>query len=153
MEAYIPLFVGAMFTVVGGFFAFTGVRTRRSWKRFMLSAVTTQAQVLDLRYRSSRSNTSGRSGYYVPLLRFALPDDRIVEAQTSYGTNPPPAQPGDVVPVRYDPANPTRVELATGLGQGGTISTFFVIFGVGFLVLGLAIIAGYVAFVTLVDFP
>ncbi|MGC1207297.1 MAG: DUF3592 domain-containing protein, partial [Ornithinimicrobium sp.] len=114
---------------------YKGFQMRRSSEQFVAAAATTNALVLDLRYhRKSSRNSIG--GTYHPLLRFELPDGRIVEAETGAGSSPAPAKQGEVVPVRYAPQDPTNVELANSFVSGGSLGVCIMCFGLLFLMVG-----------------
>jgi hypothetical protein len=53
-----------------------------------------------------------------PVVEFRTRSGEQVRARTSEGGSPPPARVGDQVPVRYDPANPSTVEIDTIMGRG-----------------------------------
>ncbi|MGC1206322.1 MAG: DUF3592 domain-containing protein [Ornithinimicrobium sp.] len=150
--AITPLLVGAILALAGATFAFTGRTLRQSSKQFLATSVTTQAQVLDLRYRQTPSHSASR-GTYHPLLRYTLPDGRIVEAEASYGSSPAPATQGQVVPVRYDPKNPTTVQLANGLVNVANVWVFFIILGLLFFVIGVVVIGVAILLAVAVDLP
>lgn len=135
--------LGLAFAGVGIFLLTSGGRRTRSWRTFTRTAVITKGEVLDLRYRhsSGRLDTDDH-GYYVPLVRFSLPDGRVVEAETMLGSQPAPAHHGEVVDVRYDPKEPTRVNLVQGrLAQGSTMGCLQIGIGVVFTLVGLLAVA------------
>ena len=71
------------------------------------------------------------------MLRFALPDGRTVETQSTWGTNPPPAKPGAQVTVLYDPADPTRASVPAG-GTASFVSWVIVALGLLLCFVGIA---------------
>lgn len=147
------LLVGLLFTGFGMFFVVSGRRRSRAWKCFVGSAQVTQAEVLELRLHVSQ-HADGASGYwYSPLVRFHLLDGRVVEAETMTGSSPAPARVGEVVMVRFDPADPTRVNLADGPAQGSSIGCAHTALGAGFVVLGLLVLLLWVFLELVIELP
>jgi len=130
-----PLWLGLLFLVIGLLVLGQGVVSTHQRRRFRARSVITQAHVLELR-QSWLHNTDGPSTIvHTPVVRFALPDGRTVEAATMTGTKPAPARVGDVVDVRYDPDRPTLVDLAHSRA-GGLVSCMFVGLGLVFATIG-----------------
>jgi len=135
VEALYAFPLGSAFFVLAGIAAIVVARRRsRAWKRFVGASQVTQAQVLDLRTRHSRHD---QGPIFVPVVRFPFLDGRMVETETMSGSRPAPARRGDVVMVRFDPADPTRVSLADGLATPAAGGCVLAGLGVGFVVLGL----------------
>lgn len=142
-DALEPLvLVPLLFTLVGLLFAGIGVRTVVGSRRFRRVAQPAPGVVTDLRYRPGRGDSSGS---YHPVLRFTTADGRQVDTESMYGRSPARARAGDRVTVLYDPADPTRAVLGDTVG-GGCLGTAFVLFGLSFTVLGLAV-GGVLAYV------
>jgi hypothetical protein len=143
MPLTFPVVLGLCFAVAGVLLVVVGVRVARAQRAFARRAHETDAQVVDLRHRVIGTPTRGvgGAGTWFPVVRFALPDGRWVDATTTFGTNPPPAQPGAWVRVRYDPEEPTRVALAGGLGSGEALGPVLVVVG-GFVAAGGVLVAG-----------
>lgn len=133
-------FVGVGIALVGVFLTVIGVATTRSQRAFVRTAVETDAEVVGLSHRHIGSPARGTagSGVWMPVVRFAVLDGSVVEATTRTGTNPPPAQPGQRVRVRYDPDDPTLVALASGVGSGALLGPLLV--GIGVLVILVALV-------------
>lgn len=55
---------------------------------------------------------------FYPTLRFTTAEGKRVEAESPVGSNPPPAQRGERVPILYDPADPTQVRVDSVMGRG-----------------------------------
>jgi len=135
MEPLYAFPLGSAFFVVAGVAVLVAARRRsRAWKRFLGSSQVTQAQVLDLRVHHPRHDVDP---IFVPVVRFPLLDGRMVEAETMSGSRPAPARRGDVVMVRFDPEDPSRVSLADGLATPAAGGCVLAGLGVGFVVLGL----------------
>ncbi|MEU8268354.1 DUF3592 domain-containing protein [Sphaerisporangium sp. NPDC049002] len=126
-EAFIIGAIGMTMTVLGGAVILNARDFRRRARRG-------RGQVV--RLRAVRTGGSGRerrhSAVYHPVLRFTTDDGELVEAESPVGGDPPPARPGDRVPIIYDPADPAQVRIDTALGGG----TLLVGFGLLLLVLG-----------------
>jgi hypothetical protein len=99
--------VGVITTLVGGGLGIGARRFRRRAERV-------EGEVVRLRPSRSRN---GRIVYY-PTVRFTTVYGQRVEAESPLGGTPPPAMPGDKVPVLYDPARPTRVRIDNATGSG-----------------------------------
>lgn len=114
---------------VGSFFAALGVWAAARLRRFRRTAVQVPGVVTALRAHSSSSGDSGVSVIYRPVLRFTTMDGRIVETESSFGSNPPPARQGARVPVLYDPANPSDARLTGVRGSGVLVCVAFIAVG------------------------
>jgi hypothetical protein len=121
-----------VFVVIGAGILVGGIRSLRATSRFERRAVQAPGTVTDLRW--SASGSSGRRAF--PIVCFALPDGRVVEAAATYGSNPPPAVPGQPVTVMYDPRDPTTFRLPGFLGAGHLFAVLLIVLGAGFMVLG-----------------
>ena len=116
---------------------------------FHARAVPVQAQVLELRRRVSYRHDGPNEVYRAALLRFPLPDGRIVEAESMGASKLAPAQPGETVAVRYDPQDPTRVDLAEGRGRARSQSCALTGLGVLLCFVGVVLVM-FTVFVTVV---
>lgn len=143
------LLIPVGFVAMGLFFAWLGLRSRRAIKSFKARAQRTNGEVTELRRHYSRSSTSdGADGpVFHPVVRFALPDGREVEAESLSGSNPAPAKVGATVEVLYDPADPTRFRLEGFWVDGTVVHVIFVVLGLSFAGIGLAalVVAGLIA--------
>jgi hypothetical protein len=74
---------------------------------------------------------------YQPVLAFRTADGREVQAVAGIARNPPLAQPGDVVRVLYDPANPATAEIDSVAGRGTAVIAIVGASGVGLIVFAL----------------
>ena len=95
MGVGVPMFAVAVFL----FF-----RTRR----FLETAVDTTGTIIDL--IASRSSEGGT--VYRAVVAFKTSEGRDVQWTESMASNPPAGQPGDEVPVKYDPTNPEEARIA-----------------------------------------
>lgn len=124
------LLVGVIFLAVGApmllVAVFLVVRTRR----FLESAVDTTGTIVNL----LESTDSDGGTTYQAVVRFETADGREIEWAETMASNPPAGQPGDEVPMKYDPANPENARIAKtfriwflpGL-LGGLGAIFFVV--------------------------
>ena len=77
-----------------------------------------------------RASRSGDGTVYYPTIRFTTTYGQQVEAETTHGSNPPPALPGEEVPVLYDPAKPTRIRVDSLAGSGTLLGVVFLAIGI-----------------------
>lgn len=140
----LPLLAAGLVAAVAGlYFGYRGRRQRSAAADFGATAVSATAEVTDLRLRHPRYNRAHDDGFWLPVVRFTLPDGRVVEAETLTGSMPAPARVGERVEVRYDPADPQRVNLARGLAQPGNLGCLMTALGVGLVGVGLVLMAGW----------
>ena len=78
-----------------------------------LATVAPPARTNDARLRSSERGTV----FYAPVVRFTTAAGRAAEFQSASGSIPPRYAVGATVPVRYDPDDPARAEIATFADQ------------------------------------
>lgn len=71
------------------------------------------------------------------MVRFELPDGRPVQFEDPLGTSWEPYPIGEIVPVKYDPANPQDARLATSSFRLGGGTAVFALFGGAFAAIGL----------------
>lgn len=150
----LPLLAAGLVAVLAGlYFGIRGRRQRASAAAFTASAVTTTGEVTDLRLRHQRHNREHDDGFWLPVVRFTLPDGRVVEAESMTGSMPAPAQVGDRVEVRYDPEDPRRVNLASGLAQPGNLGCLTAVLAAGLVGVGLLVIAGWFLLTQVIGVP
>lgn len=118
--------IGLVFALVGGKLSVGALNFRKR-------ATRTHGQVVGLRPRRSRQGVT-----YHPIVRFVTASGVPMEAETPSGGNPPPARPGQQVPVLYDPDAPTRIRLDTATGDGFLFSLIFL--GIGIVLLVFAVV-------------
>ena len=78
-----------------------------------LAAVAPPAKTNDASRRSSERGTV----FYAPVVRFTTGAGQATEFQSASGSIPPRYAVGATVPVRYDPHDPARAEIATFANQ------------------------------------
>ncbi|GAA0998440.1 hypothetical protein GCM10009555_097710 [Acrocarpospora macrocephala] len=108
---------------------------------FLGRSVTGEGEVV--RLRMSREGVPQKPRYshvYHPVLRFVTADGVRVEAESPVGANPAPAQPGDVVAIRYDPADPRQVRIDDLRGRGTLVGGILIGLGVTFLTAALGLL-------------
>jgi hypothetical protein len=135
--AFLPL-LGLLLLAGGGVFVVVGLRYRRSGRALERDGVVASAEVLDLAYLRPRPTADPQSGLFHPVVRFRTAAGEEVTATSGTGANPAPVLPGRTVRVRYDPADPRRVELATPLH--GTSTLGCLLLGVGSALAGCGVL-------------
>lgn len=140
---FVGLFALAWFGVLALFAAIAilmvrrGVRAQRAEAELRRVGLTAEAVVVDNRRHTytSTDDSGWRRTYhrYRPQLRFRTHDGQDVTAWPSGQTMSPLAL-GAAVPVRYDPRNPQRLEIAAGPGASSGTGGCLAVFGVFFLV-------------------
>lgn len=132
---------GRFLAVLGGVFGLVGVvlvtvavvlTTRTAG--FLADAERTEGTVVDVSARTSTARDSNgylrQSTSYYPTVEFTA-DGRRFSFTSNVGTNPSAYEPGDSVPVAYDPASPS---------SSGQISTFGSAYLAPLIVGGLAVV-------------
>ncbi|WP_169984425.1 DUF3592 domain-containing protein [Microbispora sp. H10836] len=110
--------IGLLFGLIGGGITMNAREFRRRAQR-------TRGLVVGLRASRSDDGT-----VYYPTIRFTTMYGQQVEAETAYGSNPPPARPGEEVTVLYDPAKPTRIRIDSAAGSGTLLGGVFLAVGI-----------------------
>ena len=104
-DVLIPLGLGfvALGLLFVGLALFFFLRTRK----FLETAVKTTGTILDL------AESSGSEGgtVYQAIVQFTTADGTAVTWQESMASNPPAGQPGDQLPMRYDPTDPNDARI------------------------------------------
>ena len=93
--------LGLLFVGLAAFFFF---RTRK----FLETAVSTSGTIVDL----VASSGSEGGTVYQSVVQFMTADGQTVTWQESMASNPPAGQPGDQVPMLYDPTDPNDARIA-----------------------------------------
>ncbi|WP_169944501.1 DUF3592 domain-containing protein [Microbispora sp. H11081] len=119
---------------IGVVLTLTGVGGMISARNFQRRGQRTQGQVVRLR-QGRRTRTSGIVLHY-PIVRFTTAHGREVEAETPFGSYPPPALRGALVPLLYDPARPTRVRIDDAVGRGTVRGLIWLMVGIVVLAIG-----------------
>lgn len=150
----LPLLAAGLVAVAAGLYlGVRGRRQRAAASAFTATARTASAEVTDLRLRHQRYNREHDDGFWLPVVRFTLPDGRVVEAETLTGSMPAPARVGDRVEVRYDPDDPRRVNLARGFAQPGALGCLTTALAAGLVGVGLLVVAGWFLLTQVVGIP
>ncbi len=61
------------------------------------------------------STTGGRTGIYCPVVEFSVPSGERIRFTSDFGSRPASHKVGQSVNVRYDPADPQKAEIESGL--------------------------------------
>ena len=80
-------------------------------RREMASRVPATGSVVELTHRY----TGGRGGIYCPVVEFSLPSGETIRFTSDFGSRPASHQIGQSVDVRYDPADPHKAEILSGM--------------------------------------
>jgi hypothetical protein len=151
---FLPLLVAAAVAAAAGVYFLTwGARGRRTATAFQRTAVGATAEVTELRLRHQSHNREHDDGYWVPVVRFALPDGRVVETETLVGSMPAPARVGETVEVRYDPDDPRRVDLRHGAARSGSLGCLWSALGAGGLLLAAVLLVAWFLLVRVLGVP
>jgi hypothetical protein len=114
--------------VIAGLFVMAGGITKlRQGRHLKAVGVRARGVVVDLRWSD---------GCAYPVVRFTCADGREVVMRSDIGRDPPAKRKGDVVDVLYDPADPEHARIAGWAHSGGFAGTLLILFGLGFLALG-----------------
>jgi hypothetical protein len=81
-------------------------------KNQMESRAPTTGTVVELVLRSTRP---GRSGIYCPVVEFTAPSGERIRFTSDFGSRPAGHKIGQSVKVRYDPAEPQKAEIESGM--------------------------------------
>ncbi|NJP95527.1 DUF3592 domain-containing protein [Nonomuraea sp. FMUSA5-5] len=107
--------IGAIFAVVGFVLVSVAVTLAVTTASFLGSAERVDGIVVEMTVKTSTSRDSnGRtreSVSWYPTVEFTV-DGRRHSFRSSTGTNPPMYEKGDVVPVAYDPGDPSDAMIA-----------------------------------------
>jgi hypothetical protein len=125
---------------VGFLIVVAGAAMLASQLRFVRWAGTAQGTITALRAVPAGGSEPGTGLVYRPTVRFTTANGEDIEVESRTGTNPAPGQVGNVVTVRYDPADPGRFAItstarATGCVAWALIALGALIFVVAVLVL------------------
>jgi len=137
---------GAIFAVLGALFGVLGYRIARAGRSFDRRAVRAPGEITDVHWRSI-GPASGTTLTGFPVLRFTLPDGRVVETESRTGTTADVRKEGEAVTVLYDPADPgqARVDSASSTAASPLAGALFMVMGGAFVLLGLALIVAGIA--------
>ena len=104
---------------------------------FRQRAVETDGRIVQMIARSGTSD--GRhSTTWTPVFTFRLPDGKEMRVTAGYSSSPPCCRVGEVVRVRYDPADPSRAQMA-GFVASWLVATILGAIGLVFTLVGLLV--------------
>lgn len=121
---------GLICIAVGCGFLVTALRIYLARKRFLGTAQAASGAVVEVRVRGI-----GRNAVSVPVLEFRLPGDQVQRAESWMGSGFQRFEVGQAVPIRYDPADPSRAEVDTFAVMWG-LALLRAGYGVLFLLMG-----------------
>jgi len=101
-------FIGLANLAVGCAFLVSALRIYLARKKFLATAQNATGTVIEI-----RKQYFGRNTISIPLLEFPVPENRAHRAESWMGSGFGGFTVGQTVPVRYDPANPSRAEVDT----------------------------------------
>ncbi len=78
----------------------------------MESRIPVTGTVVELVHRST---TGGRSGIFCPVVEFGLPSGERITFTSDFGSRPASHKVGQSVNVRYDPTDPRKAEIESGM--------------------------------------
>lgn len=137
-SSVVMVLAAALCALVGVLAILRGLRQRRLASGFLARAVETSAELTELHPKDIGLGAEPETLYFA-VVRFALPDGEMAEAECLTGTSSAPGRRGDQVSVRYDPRHPERVSLAeTDDPQAGVGGSSLAV-GRGLLLLALTI--------------
>lgn len=97
---------GLICLAVGCGFLVSAARIYLARRRFLATAQAAAGTVVEVRVRGI-----GRNAVGVPVLEFPLPGDQVQRTESWMGSGFQRFEAGQPVPVRYDPADPSRAEV------------------------------------------
>ncbi len=108
-----------MFLIVGlllGIAAF-GFFAGAAWSYFRQksqkeSRVPATGTVVEL---VQRATTGGRTGIFCPVVEFSVPPGQTIRFTSDFGSRPASHKVGQTVNVRYDPSDPQKAEIESGM--------------------------------------
>lgn len=140
----------------GIYFIVRGRRGGSADARAVREWAHTSGRVLELRTQHQRPTNIGTGPpghWYMPVVEFALPDGRVVRAESLTGGRPAPAKVGEMVPLFYDPADPRRIMVNKGLARPGTANTMLTVVGAVALAISLMGVGLWILLVPVLGVP
>lgn len=105
---------------------------------FRQRSVEAEGRIVQMIQRASTSSSGSRSTNWTPVFAFRTPDGKEVRVGAGFSSSPPCCAVGDRVTVRYDPADPTRAQMA-GFLSSWLVATILGGMGAVFLLVGGAV--------------
>ncbi len=81
-------------------------------KSQMESRIPATGTVVELVHRST---TGGRTGIFCPVVEFTVPSGEKIQFTSDFGSRPASHKIGQSVNVRYDPTDPQKAEIESGM--------------------------------------
>ncbi|MGH3321779.1 MAG: DUF3592 domain-containing protein [Streptosporangiaceae bacterium] len=136
--------IGAAFASLGLCFVVGGVYAWLSGRSFQRAALRTRGTVTELRVvRGPSRPAEHRTGTtYAPVLAFRTHAGQEAHAVSWMSHMPPIARVGQIVPVLYDPRDPSSAIIDRPGARGGLVSAAAIGFGALGSVVGLVILLG-----------
>ena len=133
---------GAVLAVLGALFALLGARFARDGRAFDRGAARAHGEITGVQWRAIGA-AGGRSMTGFPVLRFTLPDGRVVVTVSRTGTTFDVADEGRAVSVLYDPAAPerARVDCAGSAAASPVVGAVLMAIGGAAVLTGLVMLA------------
>src|SRR5688572_21782051 len=136
MDDAILYAVAGIFGLVGLTMLGAGITFTISTMRFMANAEHTEGEVVELVGRESTSSDGPRTTVWYPTVEYAA-DGRLHTFEGRTGSRPPAYLKGAVVPVAYDPSDPSTARIAS-FRETHIWHIFFCVMGLGFIGAGFA---------------
>src|SRR4051812_21335909 len=130
------------FMVIGLAVAVAGLRLLWMTAAFFRRAQRSSGVVTRLERNVTRSSarTPRNNVTYYAFVRFTTMEGREVEAKAPIASQPPPAQPGEVVDIFYDPADPSVIRIDSLVNRGYLLAGIATGFGLAFAAVGLVVV-------------
>lgn len=93
----------------------TGAIVAYARQRAKLNAAHTAEGIVVM--LEQRSVTPGNPGAYYPVVEFTAASGQTIRFESNFGSRPAGQRVGQIVSVRYDPANPYKAEIDSGLSR------------------------------------
>lgn len=114
---------------VGFLIVVIGAAMLASQFRFRQRAGTAQGTITALRAVATGGSELGTGLVYRPTVRFTTAAGEDIEVESRTGTNPAAGQVGNVVTVRYDPADPRRFSITSTARAMGCVAWALILLG------------------------
>lgn len=148
MYAVLPVFVSAMFVVVGSVVTVSSILGERSARAFDRRAAQAVGVVTNMRdvWVSSHNSNQHSSGHWehFPVVAFRALDGSDVQTVTKDDVKPRDYPPGRSVTVRYEPQDPTVAHVCERHASLGK-AAFGVLFSLVFVVVGAVMLVHHFA--------